>query len=100
MIKYLVKSISKATEENKNFAGKVSTYYHGKGDYLVSTDNELIWNAPKSLSPYFVSEYGYDRLCDAKRCWSYKNPENDKFWKTTCSIVKVEVSATDVQEID
>lgn len=100
MIKYLVKAISEATEENKNFAGKVTTNYYGKGDYLVSTDDELIWNAPKGLSTYFVSEYGYDRVCDAKRCWSYKNAENDKWWRTTCFIVKVEVSGTDVREID
>lgn len=91
MKKYLVKVAQTATEENVNFANAVYTHYYGKNDELLKTDDPNIWNAPKEFIPYFVEKYGYNRKCDAKRCWSYKNPENSKWWKSTASIVEVEI---------
>lgn len=95
MIKYLVKSVSRATDANKNFKGVVTTDYIGKGDKCIGTDNPNLWhvpivNNPAEIGTYWLDEYGYNRECDAKRCWSYKNPENNNSWQTRVEIVAVE----------
>jgi len=38
-----------------------------------------------------IKEYGYDRVCDAKRSWNYNNPQNDDRWHTNVQIVEYEV---------
>ncbi len=85
---YLVQSISTATERNTNFAGECHLYYHGKGNELLFAETGLAHIDFDNLTPYFVREYGYKRLCDAERNWSYKNPENDKYWTTEVQIVR------------
>ncbi len=83
MKRYLVKQISVATKENPNFAGKISTSFHGKdGEFEIGDTH----------SGHLVREYGYKRRGDAKRNWTYKNPENSKYWKSTVEIVEVEIS--------
>lgn len=84
--KYLVKSTSTATDENPNFKGEVHVYYYGKGDTLCGA-SEITGLFP--LCSYMIEEYGYSRACDAKRCWSFNNPQNDKFWKTEVEIVEL-----------
>ena len=92
MKKYLIKSVSTATKENPNFAGSAVTYWHGKACTLVASEGASYcgWK-DLEMNSYFVKESGYDRLCDAKRSWLYKNPENNKNWRTEVEIVAVEV---------
>ena len=86
-IYFLVKNIATATVQNVN-SGEVHTYIHGKRDEMLYADagNYLQYNL---LTPYFVRQYGYKTERDAKRNWSYRNPENDKYWKTETSIIRV-----------
>ena len=90
-IYYLIESISTATARNENFAGECHLYYHGKGDELLFADTGTAFADCNRLTPYFVREYGYKRLSDAKRNWSYKNPENSKSWTTETKIVRAVV---------
>lgn len=93
MKKYIIHSVSRATKDNPNFAGDVHETYHGKGDKLIGSYGshaERFW-AVQEVTNYRLCEYGYDRLCDAKRNWSYRNPENDKYWQTEVEIKEVEL---------
>ena len=90
MTKYIVKETSVATPENPSFAGETSIYWHGKGNQVIGIEGDHARH-PTTPSKYFICEYGYDRLCDAKRNWSYKNPENSKYWRSTAEIVEVKV---------
>ena len=93
MKRFLVKTISKATETNSNFAGTESISYYGKnqkllghiGSYAEATHSTM------ELKGYLVEEYGYTRECDAKRSWCYKNPENSKDWTSTCEVVEFDI---------
>ena len=83
---YLIKSVSTATPQNENFAGEVHTSIFGKNDYTLYRETPDGWCNCNLLAPYWVKEYGYKRLCDAKRNWCYKHPQNDKHWRTTVEI--------------
>ena len=85
MIFYLVKEVSTATAENKSFAGQKHTGIYGKGDKLLAYDGDPWLN--RKLDSYHIKEYGYTRKCDAVRNWTYKNPENSKYWKSAVEIV-------------
>ena len=88
---YLVKVTSIATSENPNFAGQESITYHGIGDRTIAhigSHAEAIHEVSE-LNQYMIETFGYLRECDAKRNWSYKNPENSKYWKSTAEIVDV-----------
>lgn len=85
MKRYVVKETSVGTEENPNFAGEVQVWLHGVGDNLLSA-REF-----NRLSDWFIREFGYARKCDAKRNWSYKNPENDNYWQSTVEIIEIEI---------
>lgn len=97
MIKYLVKSISVATENNPSFkAGDTDICWYGKKNVVVGRLPNI--NQKYSSAYWFnhlVLKSGYDRACDAKKNWCYKNPENTKYWKTT-----VEIIAVDPENID
>ena len=89
---WFVKSVSTATDENKNFAGEVHTYIFGKNEFRLFEDVPGgFYNKDLTDCPYCVVEYGYKRLCDAKRAYSYKHPQNDNSWRTTVKIVSVDV---------
>ena len=89
---WFVKSVSTATCENKNFAGEVHTYIFGKGEFRLFEDVPGgFYNKDLTDCPYCVIEYGYKRICDAKRSYSYKNPQNDGSWRTAVKIVSVDV---------
>lgn len=91
--RYLVKHVSVATECNPNFAGQVLETLHGRGDKILSASGshaEAVY-IKSQLWRGDVLEYGYKRECDARKCWSYKNSQNDKFWQTEVSIIEMEV---------
>jgi hypothetical protein len=87
-IYYLIESISTATDRNQNFAGETHLYYHGKGDELLFAETGTAYADTNLLTPYHIREYGYKRECDARRNWSYNNPENSKYWQTETRIVR------------
>ena len=86
MTYYVVKVVNTATNENKNFAGKVITSYYGKNCSLIDSDDNF-FSRSSGMVNYMLHNFGYNRLCDAKRSWMYKNPENTKYWKSTTEIV-------------
>lgn len=93
MTKYIIKSVSKATPENENFAGQELITYTGKGETTLGrmgSHAEACYNAFE-LRDWMIAEYGYSRKCDAVRSWSYKNPENTKWWRTEVEILEVTV---------
>lgn len=94
MKKYLVKVISKAIEQNPNFANQECISYYGKeekvlcrkGSHAIATGSVI------KMDSYLVKEYGYNRLCDAKRSWIYKNSNgNNGYWMQSTEIIEVEV---------
>ena len=89
MKKYIVKSTMHATEENDNFKGAVHTYYHGANNELLGAYGDEYLKM--ELTPWWINRYGYNRLCDARRCYSYTHPENTKWWNTEVEIVTVDV---------
>lgn len=92
MKKYLVKTVSTPTELNENFKHEFAVYYYGKKGKSVGTvSNAGAFSRNWLPSMYQIKEYGYDRVCDAKRSWNYNNPQNDDYWRTNVQIVEYEV---------
>lgn len=94
MTKYIIKNYSKATESNKNFAGEDFIAYYGKENRLVgyTGSHAQRYNQAFPISLRLVEYCGYDRKCDAKRSWVYKNPDRDlPHWKSEVEIIEVEV---------
>jgi hypothetical protein len=90
---YLVMVTSIATKENTNFKGQESITYHGVGDRLIAHygSHAVATHDVQKLDLYMVEKYGYTRKCDVKRNWSYKNPENSKYWKSIAEIVEIDI---------
>lgn len=96
---FIVKVTSKATPDNKNFAGEVHIDYFGKdqksiGSYVSKDGGEFV--AVDPLTQWCIEEYGYTRLCDARRSWIYKNgntlntfPNGASYWEDSVEIVEV-----------
>ena len=96
---YIVKVTSKATPDNKNFAGEVHIDYFGKdqksiGSYVSKDGGEFV--AVDPLNEWRIEEYGYTRLCDARRSWIYKHgnelnkwPDGTSHWEDSAEIVEV-----------
>ena len=93
MKKFLVKTISKATETNSNFAGTESISFYGKNQKLLGRIGSCAeaTHTTMDLQKYLIKEYGYTRECDAKRSWCYKNPENSEYWTSICEIVEFDI---------
>ena len=93
MKKYIVKETSYATEANYNFKGQISICYFGKGSEIIAMEGSHAeaTHTTKKMDNYMVKEYGYNRLCDAKKSYVYKHPENTKHWKSFAEIVEVEI---------
>lgn len=92
MKKYVVKETSIATNDNPNFAGDVIVTLSGKWQKTISHKSTgKSKDCDFDLGEYGIKEYGYDRECDAKKSWVYKNPENTKYWTSTVEIVCVEI---------
>ena len=90
MVKYLVKETSIATASNPSFAGDVSIHYFGKGGYMVAKEGTHLEYDNYNRIEYCIDKYGYSRVCDAKRSYAYKHPENTEYWTSTVEIVAVE----------
>lgn len=93
MKKYIVKETSYATEANDNFKGQIGIYYFGKGSATIAIEGshaEATYTTMK-LDNHRIKEYGYNRLCDAKKSYVYKHPENTKYWESSVEIVEVEI---------
>lgn len=86
MKRYVVKSIYTATAQNKLFAGEQEIELTGKGERTIYSNSAC---SPQPLIPYFVSEYGYKRACDARRSYLYRHPQNDTNWRTTTEIIAI-----------
>ena len=93
MKRFLVKTISKATETNSNFAGTESISFYGKNQKLLGHIGSCAeaTHTTMDLQEYLIKEYGYTRECDAKRSWCYKNPVNSEYWTSTCEIVEFDI---------
>ena len=93
MKKYLVKTTSVATDENPNFAGQVQICYYGKQERVLGMagSHAKATHMESPLNLYLAREYGYNRKDHAKRAWSYRNPENTKYWTTEVDVIEVEV---------
>ena len=92
MKKYLVKLVSTPTESNENFKHEFAVYYYGKkGERVGTVGNAGTFSRNWLPSTYAIKEYGYDRVCDAKRSYNYNNPQNDNYWRTNTQIVEYEV---------
>ena len=91
MKRYIIRTVSTATELNKNFAGQTHTYYYGKGQELIAAYGTQDAYIDRNLAAWWIKEYGYSRICDAKRSWILNNPENSEWWNSTAEIVAVEV---------
>lgn len=88
MKKYLVKEVSVGTEKNPGFAGKVMVSWNGKAS---SGKDNFCFDGDKWFDKWWIIEYGYNRECDAKRNWTFKNPENTRYWSSTVEIVCFEI---------
>lgn len=89
---YMVKTISKSTDMNKNFANTIQIGYYGKNQKLLGcySTPEDPW-IDFDFRTWMLEDYGYTRECDARRSWIYKNPENTEFWTTSVEVVSIEV---------
>lgn len=89
-IYFAVMTINTATEINTNFPGEVQTWISGKEHKtLFSEGTSDKWNE-QPLYAARVREYGYKRMCDAKRNYSYTHPETfTKYWKKEVRIVSL-----------
>lgn len=90
MKKYLVKLISISTENNPNFRNQTIISYYGKNQVLIYNEGDVMIKIERS--EFMIKEYGYDRLCDAKRSWIYKSCNgNNGYWMQSTEIIEVEV---------
>ena len=91
----LVKTITKATEQNEHFKGAVHTHIFGKGGEILFAETGDPWIDRDCMTPYFVREYGYKRECDARRSYAYKNPERSIYWTERPEIIAVDIKTVD-----
>ena len=92
--KYIVHSVSRATDKNVNFKGDVVETYHGKHNHLCGmyhNRGENCFNDKPFLADYDARHYGYDRIADARRNYEFTHPENTDFWQTEVEIIAIEV---------
>lgn len=97
--RYLVKTTTRATEQNTFCPGAVHTHIFGKAEEMLFANTGDPWIDRDNLTPRFVLEYGYKRESDAKRAYSYKNPERSVYWQERPEIIEVEVYDTYCKEI-
>ena len=86
---YIVKVVTKAKPNHPNTPGVENTYYYGKGETMIGyncKDNSFssldVWD----YTEWQVKEYGYRRLCDAKRAVK-AHDRTEKYWDVTVTII-------------
>ena len=87
MKRYLIKSVSVATQENPNFAGETRVYLHGK---------HLCTEYKEEYLKFYAKEYGYNTAVGAAQRYkslsdTFKWETEQGFWESTCEIIAVEV---------
>ena len=93
---YVVKLIAKATDDNLMFKGQTHVYYYGKDQNMIGSECSGDWIDTGGIVKWKLKEYGYKRLCDAKRSWVYNNPTCKSAirpwyeWNETTEIIEVE----------
>lgn len=88
MIKYVIKVVSTAKDNNPSFAGDVITYYYGKAQQILVSKNRYENNL--SYLDVMAANYGYDRECDAKKSYIYKTRfDEEEFWTSVTTIEKI-----------
>lgn len=88
---YLVKCVGRATKDNPNFAGQISTTYHGKQQSTLQREGDHLPQENFELKHWLLADYGYTRKCDAKRSYFFKRQLDTKFWTYENSIVELEI---------
>lgn len=86
---FFVKEVAKAKDDNPTFAGQGCVTLWGKGDQWVERYGEYAEKTQtvKQFDPWFGREYGYKRICDAKRSYVYKNHDPERYWDYEVSII-------------
>lgn len=88
MKRYIVAIESVATPDNDNFKGQNSITWYGVGEEWLANmgSHAKAMHSEQLPHPCFIREYGYKRVCDAKRNWCYKTAKadpkkyNGKYW--------------------
>ena len=88
---WFVKTVTRPTEQNTNHAGEEHIHIFGKGEKMLFAQTGDPWIDRDWMTPHNVLEYGYKRVCDAKRAYAYKNPERSEYWYERPQIVSVEM---------
>ena len=91
MTYYIVRVISKATQNNPNFAGRTSIAYYGKDQQLLGMEGTVhdYLNDSIKIAPNMIKLYGYKRKCDAARSYVYNNCCSTQYWTKQVDIVEV-----------
>ena len=97
--RYLVKTVTRATEQNVFNPGAVHVHIFGKAQEMLYANTGDPWIDRDYMHPYFVLEYGYKRECDARRAYAFKNPERSEYWQERPQIIEVEVYDTYCVEV-
>lgn len=89
---YFVKVVSKATDDNQNFAGQKSITLYGKNETWIMHVGSAAESTRtvRQFNESMARLYGYKRECDAKRSYMYKHPDNSKYWTSEASIVQID----------
>ena len=86
MIKYAVRQTHRATDNNPNYAGQTAISWYGKAQQMLGYQGDHAEAVHMAVDDerirFMASLYGYDRECDARRSWVFKNPDQSGFWCT------------------
>jgi len=85
---YFVKEVMKARGNNPNYAGQECVTLWGKQDQWIERYGSYAESTytVKQFNPYLGLDYGFKRICDAKRSYIYKHPE-ERYWDVEVSVV-------------
>lgn len=89
-VRYIIKVIAKAKDNNPNFAGKTNIYWYGKGQTLLAKDLQVPVVEIVTLTNYCIEYYGYKRMYDAIRAakfWDEYNEDPKSYWAYSTEII-------------
>lgn len=92
-VRYIIKVIAKAKDNNPNFAGKTNVYWYGKGQVLLAMDEQAPTVEIVTLTNYCIECYGYKRQRDAIRAakfWNEYTAKYENFWTYSTEIISKE----------
>lgn len=88
MKRYLVKLTCTATENNKNFPGKVLTYYYGKNNFTL--ENPIHINSMARYWGYTTKAAATQGFKSHQRMAEAETSRG--FWKDTCELLEIELA--------